>query len=347
MIGRERELAAADDFLDGLTEGAAALVLEGEPGIGKTMLWAATIARAEQRDCRVMSCRPAEAEAKLSYAALADLLSSVEEEAFQGLPGPQRRAIETALLRADTRGERVDQRAVSAAVASLMVACARERPLVVAVDDVQWLDSPSARVLAYAVRRFDSAPVGVLVSVRSDGGAPEPLALDRALARVAGLRLRPLSLGALRQIVTARLGLSPSRPLLLRIARHSGGNPFFALELAEALAGADAPVLDDASSLPERLKELVAARIEKLTPRTREALLHVSALAKPTLAVIEKAGQPSSALGQAEAAGMVEIGEGNVRFAHPLLASAVYSSVTAVRRRELHRRLASVRRPLP
>jgi hypothetical protein len=159
-------------------------VLEGEPGIGKTTLWTATMAHAEQQGCRVLSCRPAEAEAKLSYAALADLLAPVEEEAFRGLPGPQRRAIDAALLRADTRGERVDQRAVSAAVASLLVACARERPLVVAIDDVQWLDSPTARVLAYAVRRFDSASVGVLASVRSDGGALDPLALDRALPRV-------------------------------------------------------------------------------------------------------------------------------------------------------------------
>src|SRR5438876_7903299 len=180
MTGRERELAAADDFLDGLAEGAAALVLEGEAGIGKTTLWAATIARAEQRGFRVLSCRPAEAEAKLSYAALADLLSPLEK-AFRILPGPQRRAIDAALLRDDPRGERVDQRAVSAAVASLLIAYTGERPVVVAVDDLNWLDSSSARVLACAVRRLDSAPVGLLASVRSDGGAADPLALDRAL----------------------------------------------------------------------------------------------------------------------------------------------------------------------
>src|SRR5438876_3471388 len=180
MTGRERELAAAGAFRDGLAEGAAALVFEGEAGIGKTTLWAATIARAEQRGFRVLSARPAEAEARLSYAALADLLSSLEEDAFRGLPDPQRRAIDAALLRADTRGERVNQRAVSAAVASLLLACAGRCPVVVAVDDVQWLDSPSARVLAYAVRRLDSAPAGVLVSVRSDGEATDPLALERA-----------------------------------------------------------------------------------------------------------------------------------------------------------------------
>src|SRR5262249_19357252 len=153
--------------------------------------------------------------------------------------------------------------------------------------------------------------------------------------------LGPLSLGALRQMVAVRLGFSPSRPLLLRIERSSGGNPFFALELADALAGEEASLIGDAAPLPQRLKELVAARIEKLPPRTRLALLLVSALTRPTLTLIERAGQPSSALDEAELAGVVEIRNGGVRFAHPLLASAVYSSVPPARRRELHRRLAS------
>jgi predicted ATPase len=180
MIGRERELAAADDFVEGLTEGATALVFEGDPGIGKTTLWTASIARAEQRGCRVLSCRPVEAEARLSYAALADLLSPLTEEEFGDLPVPQRRAIDAALLRIDTRGARVDQRAVSAAVASLLIACADMRPVVVAVDDVQWLHTSSARVLAYAVRRLGFAPVGVLVSVRSDDATTDPLAARRS-----------------------------------------------------------------------------------------------------------------------------------------------------------------------
>jgi DNA-binding CsgD family transcriptional regulator len=341
MIGRERELAVADDFLDGIAEGASALVLEGDAGIGKTTVWAATIARAEPRGLRVLSCRPTEAEAKLSYAALGDLLSPLGEEAFRVLPDPQRRAIDAALLRADPRGERIDQRAVSAAVASLLISCSGERPVVIAVDDLNWLDSSSARVLAYAVRRFDSAPIGLLVSMRKDGGAADPLALDRSLPSLRRMGLGPLSLGALRQVLTARLGFSPSRPLLLRIHRHSGGNPFFALELADALADEGGSLISDAQ-LPQRLKELVAARIEKLPPRTRRALLPVSALTRPTLALIEKAGEPSSALDEAEAVGVIEIRNGDVRFAHPLLASAVYSSVTTTRRREVHRRLASV-----
>src|SRR5262249_576794 len=154
--------------------------------------------------------------------------------------------------------------------------------------------------------RFDSAPVGLLVSMRADGGAADPLALDRALPRVRHLGLGPLSLGALRQLLTARLGFSPSRPFLLRIHRHSGGDPFFALELAAALATEEASLIDDARPLPQRLNELVAARIKKLPPRTRLALLIVSALTRPTLALIDKAGQPSRALDEAEGAGVVE-----------------------------------------
>jgi len=336
MIGRERELAVADDFLDRLVEGASALVLEGEAGIGKTTLWAATIARADERSSQVLCCRPTEAEAKLSYAALSDLLSPLQEEAFRILPGPQRRAIDAALLRTDPRGERVDQRAVSAAVASILIACSGERPVVVAIDDLNWLDSSSARVLSYAVRRFGSAPIGLLVSARGGDGS-DPLVLDRALPRVRHLFLGRLSLGALRQVLTARLGFSPSRPLLLRIHRHSGGNPFCALELADVFTGEEASLMSDAPPLPQRLRELVAARVERLPPCTRRVLLLVSALTRPTLALIDKAGEPSSALDEAEGAGVADIRNGDVRFAHPLLASAVYSSVTPARRRDLHR----------
>lgn len=319
-------------------------MLEGEPGIGKTTMWWATIARAESRGFRVLSCRPGEAEAKLSYAAVADLLSPLEEDEFSALPDPQRRAIDAALLRADTPGSRVDQRAVSAAVSSLLIACAERSPTIVAIDDAQWLDSSSARVLTYAARRLDSVPAGVLVSVRTDAEVSNPLELARALpiGRLHRLGLAPLSLGALRQIVTARLGSAPSRPLLLQIQRNSGGNPYLALELADALAGVNAPSSGDASPVPKRLKQLVAARIRGLPSRTRDALLLAAALTQPTLSLLENTGVASSALDWAEAAGLIGIDDGSVSFVHPLIAAAVYGSVSRARRRDVHRRLASV-----
>ncbi len=185
--------------------GAVALVLEGEVGIGKTTIWSELVERAVARAYQVLRCSPAEAEARMSYAALSDLLSLVDKRAFAPLPDPQRRAVDAVLLRADPAGDAVDQRAVCAATAALLLACATERPTVVAADDVQWLDAPSARVVAYALRRVACAPIGFLFTVRGSGSLLAPLGLDRALdtARVRRLTVPPLSLGALREPVFA------------------------------------------------------------------------------------------------------------------------------------------------
>jgi DNA-binding CsgD family transcriptional regulator len=342
MVGRERELAAVDEFLVGLVADTRALILAGEAGIGKTTVWSAAIERAEERGYRVLACRPAEAEARLSYAAVCDLLAPLDEADFQCLPQPQRRSVDAALLRADLGGARVDQRAVSAGVASLLRVLASKLPVVVAVDDAQWLDPSSARVLGYAVRRLRSSPVGILVSVRDDGNGIDPLELERAFPGELVFRspLAPLSLGALRQIVTTRVG-SISRPLLLRIARVSAGNPFYALELAESLAEDAAPTLPDAV-LSERLKQMVAARIEKLPRRTKEALFLAAALRRPTVSAIELAGVSRRSLEAAEAGGVLQIRDGEVRFVHPLLASAACGLATSGQRSRMHRRLAAV-----
>jgi DNA-binding CsgD family transcriptional regulator len=344
VVGRDSELAAGDSFLQRVPDGAVALVLEGEAGIGKTTIWSELVDRAGARSYRVLRCRPAEAEARLSYAGLTDLLSPVEGRAFASLPDPQRRAVDAVLLRADPAGDAVDQRAVCAATAALLAACAAERPTVVAVDDVQWLDAPSARVVAYALRRVAPLPIGFLFTVRGSGSLPVPLGLDRALdaARVSHLTLSPLSLGALRELLSRRLDFLPSRPLLLRIQRESGGNPFFAIEMARAVAGAGDELPPEAGLLPENLGSLVRERIEKLPRRTREALLLVSVLADPTLAVLERVGQKEGALAPARAAGVIVTRDGRICFTHPLLGSAAYASVSERRRRELHRQLGAV-----
>jgi len=115
VVGRGRELAAADAFLDELAGGTADLVLEGEAGIGKTTLWRETLARAEERSYRVLSARPAESEATLSFAVLGDLLASLDERILAELPEPQRRALDTALLRREPHGG-VDRRALGAEI---------------------------------------------------------------------------------------------------------------------------------------------------------------------------------------------------------------------------------------
>jgi DNA-binding CsgD family transcriptional regulator/KaiC/GvpD/RAD55 family RecA-like ATPase len=344
VVGRERELVVAEVFLDAVGEHRAALVIEGEAGIGKTTIWEEVAARACERGYRVLSSRPVEAEAKLSYAALADLLSELAEGVFVALPDPQRRALDAALLRADPVGSTIDQRAVSAALLATFRAMAETRPLLVAIDDVQWLDSPSMRALEFVVRRLGSSPVSFLVSVRREGRTFVPLGISRAFVddRLERLSLEPLSLGGVRQLLATRLGWVSSRPLLLRVARTSGGNPFFALEIARALANADALAPGEALPLPDHLAGLVALRIERLPSRTRQALLVASALARPTLALLEQAGQRAGVVEKAVDAGLIEVKDGVVRFAHPLLGSAVYMSVAPQRRRALHRQLAAV-----
>ena len=153
-VDREVELEAVSGFLAKLREGPAAVVLSGDAGIGKTTVWSVGISRAAAQSYTVMSCRPAESEAKLSYAALTDLLEGVLEQAIPHVASPQRRALEVALLRTDDAGPPVDRRAVSAAFLSVVRHLSSTAPVVVAIDDVQWIDGSSRSVLEFAFRRL-------------------------------------------------------------------------------------------------------------------------------------------------------------------------------------------------
>jgi DNA-binding CsgD family transcriptional regulator len=313
------------------------LVIEGDPGIGKTTLWRESMRLADERGYRVLSCRPAEAESKLSFAGLADLLGSVSAEVLDDLPAPQRRALEIALLRADPDEGELDRGTVFAAFVSAARSLARARPLVVAVDDVQWLDAPSAAALDFALRRLGNSPIGVIVSVRVEGRGIATSSFEQALAKgqLERVRLGPLSLAALHRLLSDRLGHTFPRPTLVRLARASDGNPFFALEIARELLARGQLAPGESLPVPDNLRDLVAARIEGLPARTREALLVASALSEPTVDLV---GAP--ALAPAEKAGLVQIEGDRVVFAHPLYASAIYASASTARRRTLHRELA-------
>jgi ATP/maltotriose-dependent transcriptional regulator MalT len=347
VVGREPELRAVGRFLDGVPEGACGLVLEGAPGIGKTTVWRDVFAQADARGLPVLACRPVEAETKLAFASLADLLAPVADEGLPALPEPQRLALEVALLRASPRDVPPDGRAVGTAVASLLAHLTDASPLVLAVDDVQWLDRPSASALAFALRRLTDRRVGVVVASRVENGSPaDPLALGQALPeRLERLRLRPLALSGLHQVIRTRLGHVFPRPTLRRIAEASGGNPLFALELARALTDAGArPQPGDPLPVPATLTALLSERVAGLPARSREALLAVAVLASPTTGLIARAlgHETASALGRAKKAGVIETEDERVRFSHPLLASAVYSSAAPEQRRAMHSRLAVV-----
>jgi DNA-binding CsgD family transcriptional regulator len=349
IVGREAELVALWRFLDSIPSGPTALLLTGDPGIGKTTVWKEGVAGAVQKSYRVMSCRPVEAETRLSYAALGDLLEPFLEESLPSLPDPQRQALEVALLRAASSRARPDQRAVSLAVLGCLRSLASSAPVVVAIDDVQWIDVPSARVLQFVVRRLKQEPVGYLTAVRGAGSGEDPVDVASAFPeqRAHEVRIEPLSVHALDQVLRARLGTGFPRTTLVHLHDMSGGNPFFALEIGLALLrrGGDVAA-GEAFPIPDRLQELIEDRLAGLPLRTVEALEVVSALSIPTIDVVAAAMGRSRGvegrLGPAIEHKVVEVEGPRVRFTHPLLASAVYQAMSHARRRKLHAKVSTV-----
>jgi DNA-binding CsgD family transcriptional regulator len=339
LIGRDEELQRVQRFLEGVPTGTRALLIAGEAGVGKSSVWQAAVETARAQGLRAVSARPTEAETGFAHAALGDLLGP-HPEVLEELPGPQRRALEVAVLVAEG-GEQPDQRAVSLATLAALRALARTAPLVVAVDDVQWLDASSAAVLAFAARRLLHEPIGLLLAQRTAGGAPAPLDLDRAPAsdRLEHLALGPLSLGAVQRLLQQRLGWVPSRPVLLHVYELSGGNPFFALELGRAVQ-AGSLRLRPGERLPVTLEALVAARLQGLSPGTRRGLAVAAAMAQPTLAVVD-AVAGAGVLAGAEDAQIVLVRDGEIHFAHPLLASGAYAATDPATRRALHTAIAA------
>jgi tetratricopeptide (TPR) repeat protein len=344
IIGREEELAQLREFFNAVDRVPAAFLIEGVPGIGKTVLWRQGVELARARGLRVLTAIPATAETRLSFTALADLLGPVLADVLRSLPPPQRRALEVALLLDDAEGAPPDHRAVAFAFLGAARALAREGPVVVAVDDVQWLDGPSAFTVEFALRRLRDEPVVFLFTLRT-GDGPAPVGLERALPEE-GLRrltIGPLSLGALHRLLKDRLGRVFSRPNLRRLHQLSDGNPFFALELARALERGSIR-LEAGEPLPATLGTLVQQRLAALPDETRAALLAASALSQPTLALVGAAtgNDPVVQLAPALEANVVELDGERIRFSHPLLASGVYGATGAAERRAMHRRLAAL-----
>lgn len=341
VVGRERELAAVEAFAAGEPYAGEALLLAGEAGIGKTTIWRHGVEAAAEAGRRALTARPAGAEADFSFAALGDLVGAVREDLLPGLSAPQRRALDVALLLEEAGGRGADRRAVSLAILNGFRTLAADAPVLVAVDDVQWLDPPSASVLAFAARRLQGQPVAFLLARREDESGPTPLehALGTELARI---DVGPLGLEALHEVLHARLGTALPRPVLRRIHELAAGNPFYALELARAVER-DAVALAPDRALPVTLELLVRDRLGTLPPKAQRALALAGALAQPTVAVVAAAADEDvhAALDPAVGAHVVTLHGERIEFAHPLLASGAYLSVEPAERRAIHRRLAA------
>jgi len=348
LVGRETELEAIEGFLaGGEGERPSALVLEGEAGIGKTTLWRAGLALAGERPYRVIVARPTSAEAEMPFASLGDLVGGSVAEILNDLPVPQRHALEAALLLIEPDGPPPQPHTIAAAVLSCLRELSRPEPLLVAVDDAQWLDSPSAAALEFARRRIgDDGRVLFLFSWRTgdESGRPRPGGIDLRDARVQRVSVGPLSLGALHRVVTAHLGHALPRPVLTRVHVVSGGNPFFALELARVAErrGVSAAALE--LPLPGSLAETLRERLDAVPPDTRDALLTVAALSTPTLDLLAAALGPNARprLQPAIDAGMLALADDRLRFSHPLTGAAVYAEAWPDRRRVCHRGLAAL-----
>jgi DNA-binding CsgD family transcriptional regulator len=339
IVGRDAELASLHAFIGDESE-AAALVLEGEAGIGKSTLWEGGVEHARAEGFLVLSSRPAEADRALGHAGLTDLFDRVFDDVRAALLPPRRRALEVALLRAKASGDPVDHRTLGVAVRDALQLLGERGPTLIAVDDVQWLDPSSSRVLAFALRRLDTSPPSLLLARRLVTGTPRS-ELERALGpdRIRTLAVGPLSGGALHRFLRDRLGTSFPRQTLLRIHEQSGGNPFFALELARMLPASVDPL--EPLPVPSTVEEVLRARISALPEPTRNALALAAALGTTSDSVLERAGVAAEALDAAFADRVIEREKGLIRFTHPLLSSVVYNDLG----RELrcvHARIAEV-----
>jgi DNA-binding CsgD family transcriptional regulator len=289
---------------------------------------------------RVLSARPSEAEAQLSFAALIDLLVGVgTDELHRLLPAPQRRALDVALLRDEPSDEPPEPHAIAVAFLNALRGLAAVGPLVVAVDDVPWLDRPSAEALAFAERRLHGLDVRFLLARRP--GAETPV--EHALAEIGPRRLEvgPLSLGATRRLLSERLGLRLPRMLLRRIVATTLGNPLFALELGRVVAARGPLAPGEDIPVSERVEDLLGTRVAELSDPLRRALLAAALSGDLRASELAAIGDPG-VLEDALEAGLLVLAGDRVRVFHPLLAAATKRRSRPSERRELHLALARV-----
>ncbi|GAA4905829.1 DNA-binding CsgD family transcriptional regulator [Nonomuraea thailandensis] len=339
LFGREREVATLEGLVDGVHERGAALVVRGAAGIGKSALLAAVTERAEAGNLLVSTASGVQSETHLPFAGLHQLLRPMLGAAGQ-LPARQREA----LLGAFGMSEAGDPEPflVALAVLNLLGDTATDRPLLIVVDDVQWLDGPTTEVLGFVARRVRSDPIVLLMALR-DG---HPTSLDAS--DLPELRLTGLESAAAEALLDAQAaGLSVG--MRWRVLSEAAGNPLALVELPLAL-GAGA-VTAEAAWLPltARLERAFAVRLAELPPHTRALLLvaaandgHDVADALAGGGIVAGAVLTAEALAPAVDAGLVELREQALRFRHPLVRSAIYQKAGRTDRLAAHAALALV-----
>lgn len=342
MVGREAERARIEHQLGGLPSGGVVVALEGSAGIGKTTLWREAVAAARGHGYAIRASVATEPDAGLAFAGLGDLMEDLPDEVWSELPEPQRRALSQALMVEGDTDVTPDARALPRAVLSAVRTLSARTPLLVAIDDEQWLDPPTARVLAFVLPRLREEAVGVLMARRpaSGGALWEALVGSGGRDRVLAVSVEPLHLPAIEALVTAEVGRELSRSLIRRIHDTAGGNPLYAIAIAHELQrrgdrGGDLPI-------PDTLTEAISRRLAGIGETAGEPLLAVAAASHATLALLQVVTDDFrlAHLDAAVEAEVIEVAGDHVRFTHPLLASTHYGSASPAQRRAMQRRLA-------
>jgi len=333
LTDRARERGVLDRFVAGVRAGEGrALVVRGEPGVGKTVLLDYVAGRA--RGCQVARAAGVQSEMELAFAGLHQLCAPMLEHA-ESLPVPQRAALRTAL--GLSAGPAPDRFLVGLAVVGLLSEAAGERPLLCLIDDQQWLDHASAQALGFAARRLAADPVGLVFAARVPG---------EDVTGLAELVVEGLAEDDARELLESVLPGPLDERVRDRVIAETRGNPLALLELPRGLTPAQLTGgfgVSDAMPLDGRIEESFARQLEALPAQTQR-LVQLAA-ADPTgdpVLVWRAAGRlaiGAGAAGPATEAGLAEFGA-RVLFRHPLVRSAAYRSASVQTRQELHSALA-------
>ncbi|MFG1925347.1 AAA family ATPase [Cryptosporangium sp. NPDC048952] len=343
LIGREDERRTVGDLIGRLPATGGALVLRGDPGVGKSTLLAEAVRLATSSGFRVLRTTGVEAAAQVAFAGLEQLLRPLRDR-VGALAPPERAAVNAALGQSDAAVP--DLFLVALATLNLVADAA---PVVVVVEDGHWLDRATADVLAFVARRLDFEPIVLVAAVRD--GYPGPL------DDVPMLTLSPLSDAAAAALLDARFPELPATARQ-RVLDEAAGNPLALVELPVGLdqlpvgparlrvaSGRRPMAATNWLRLSERLERAFGARTADLPPATLSLLLLAALNGSDSLSEVLAAGGSEVTVDDfapAVAGGLIEVGDGRLRFRHPLVRSAIVQRATAGQRHRAHAALAQV-----
>jgi DNA-binding CsgD family transcriptional regulator len=341
LLGRQQERRLLTSVLDEVTTRGRALVLRGEPGIGKSRLLSETVRAARERGMLVLTTAGVQSEAHLPFAGLHQLLRPVRGRAAE-LPPVQRAALDSAFgLTLEVAPEHFR---IAMAALDLVSEAASDAPVLLVVDDAQWLDRPTSDVLAFVARRIESDPIILLAAIRD--GYPSVLG-DAGLQMLSLAGLDDAAAGALLDASAPQLALA-SRG---RVLREAAGNPLALLELPAVVGEREGEGWLPGGGLPlsDRLERAFAARVSDLPEATRLVLLVAALNDADAMSEILQAGSvvvgadlDVDVVAPAAEVGIVKVDLQTLRFRHPLIRSAIAQSAGLGERRRVHEALAKV-----